>query len=254
MTLSVCPGRFWKSRNAWWGASSCRCWRRSTTRNVRCWNSCGVRPRDWRRSSVTCTISRAKSDHCSRADTQVDGKPARAHFVPFRQQTGFHWIPFALASAGRCPAIVFSKCRGVSRFEVWSLLCFRGGTVSLYVIWKIYVVMKSSKCATLMCVGAHSKLAVIYILIYIEIYIYLLLLCGLNLFKVLLWFFCCFESKCNPKVASGQDRFLLCTCTFHAASIISFQNPLQKVFLCHIKDSIHFLRYHYHKFPIYHLS
>lgn len=243
MTLSVCPGRFWRSRNAWWGASCCRCWRRSTTRNVRCWNSCGVPPRDWRRSSVTCTTSRAKSDHCSLADAQVDGKPARAHFVPFRQQTGFRWIPFALASADRFLAIVFSQCRGV-----WSLLCFRGGTVSPYIIWKVDVFMKLSKCVRLMYVGVHSQLAVIYILIYIykSIYIYC---CFVDLSCLMFCFvfcvFCVIQSLLLDKTVSGVVR---AHSKLHL--LFLFYNILQKVFLRHITDSIHYLHGHYHKLPL----
>lgn len=94
----------------------------------------------------------------------------------------------------------------------------------------------------------------LYINIYRNIYIYIYCcFVDLTCLRFFASFFCCFESKCNPKFASGQDRFLPRTCTFHAASIISFQNTLQKVFLCHIKDSIHFLRY-YHKLPMFHLS
>lgn len=51
--VPVC-GRFWKSLNAWCEASWSRSWRRWMRKSVRCSNSCGAPPRDWRRSSATC--------------------------------------------------------------------------------------------------------------------------------------------------------------------------------------------------------
>lgn len=51
------------------------------------------------------------------AAARVDGKFARAHFVPPpplpRQQTGVHRVPFAHVSA-----VVFSQCGGVSSVRV----------------------------------------------------------------------------------------------------------------------------------------
>lgn len=137
-------------------------------------------------------------------------------------------------------------------------LCFASGEVQCFcTVSKTYVSLKSSNCVRLMCVGTHGQLAVIYIFIYMKrksLSIYLLLVCGLNLWKVLLQFCCRFESKCNAKFATGQVCFLLSTCAFHAASIISFQSLLQKVFMCHIKGFSHFHHYHYHKLSIFYLA
>lgn len=73
----------------------------------------------------------------------------------------------------------------------------------------------------------------LYINIYIyEKYIYLLLLCGLTLFNVLLSFFAALSQECNPKFAAGQDRFLRRTCTFHVASIISFPQYSPESLFC----------------------